>query len=83
MHCLQECASVSLDTPAIPFLHTYLALQVQPWFSLEMLFYYLTFPAMLFWSMRSQAGNTNGCEWLVGFTAGGIGATVAQDLQEE
>lgn len=30
-----------------PLLHTYLALRVQPWFSLEMLFYYLTFPAML------------------------------------
>ena len=30
-----------------PLLHTYLALRVQPWFSVEMLFYFLAFPAML------------------------------------
>lgn len=30
-----------------PLLHTYMALRIQPWYTLEMLFYFLAFPAML------------------------------------
>lgn len=61
-----------------PLLHTYLALRVQPWFSLEMLFYYLTFPAMLLLEHEITGRKYKWVWWLVGFTAAaGIGATVA------
>ena len=37
-------------------LHTYVAMRVQPWYSLEMLFYYMLFPAMLLLEKELTAG---------------------------
>lgn len=61
-----------------PLLHTYMALPIQPWFSLEMLFYFLTFPAMLLLEHEVTGRKFKWGWWSVGFTAvAGIGATVA------
>ena len=48
-----------------PLLHTYLALRVQPWFSVEMLFYFLLFRQCFCWNMRSPGKSISG--WYEGF----------------
>lgn len=59
-----------------PLLYTYVALRVQPWFSLEMLFYFLMFPAMLLLEYEITGGKYKWMIWLVVLTgAAGVGVT--------
>ena len=61
-----------------PLLHTYAALRVQPWFSLEMLFYFLMFPAMLLLEYEITGQKYKWIGWTTLFmTAAGIGITIA------
>ena len=61
-----------------PLLYTYLALKVQPWFSIEMLFYFLTFPAMLLLEYEVTGQKYKWMVWAVLVTAvAGIGLTIA------
>lgn len=61
-----------------PLLYTYAALQVQPWFSLEMLCYYLAFPAMLLLEYEITERKYKWIGWVAVLTAVlGVGATVA------
>lgn len=61
-----------------PLLHTYVALQVQPWFSLEMLFYFLTFPAMLLLEYEVTGKKHKWILWITGAAAAaGVGVTIA------
>ena len=61
-----------------PLLHTYLALRVQPWFSVEMLFYFLAFPAMLLLEYEITGQKYKWMVWGVLATAvAGLGVTLA------
>ena len=61
-----------------PLLHTYLALRVQPWFSVEMLFYFLAFPAMLLLEYEITGQKYKWMAWGVLATAvAGLGVTLA------
>nr|WP_295277102.1 GHKL domain-containing protein [uncultured Blautia sp.] len=52
-----------------PLLYTYTALSVQPWFSLEMLFCFLTFPAMLLLEYETTGRKYKWIRWTAIFTA--------------
>lgn len=52
-----------------PLLHTYIALRVQPWFTLEMLFYFLTFPAMLLLEYEITGKTYKWVSYIATFTA--------------
>ena len=56
-------------------LHTYVAVRVQPWYSLEMLFYFLMFPAMLLLENELTEGK---CRWLrlAAFLTGAVGIVI-------
>ena len=56
-------------------LHTYVAVRVQPWYSLEMLFYFLMFPAMLLLENELTGGK---CRWLclAAFLTGAVGVAI-------
>ena len=67
-----------------PLLHTYLALRVQPWFSVEMLFYFLAFPAMLLLEYEITGQKYKWMVWGVLATAvAGLVVTLAGFLQGE
>ena len=64
-----------------PLLNTYMALSVQPWFSMEMLFYFLAFPAMLLLECELTGRKNKWGRWAALIAAvAGVGVTIAGAL---